>query len=1191
LALLILLLGPVLANPSADLSRAETLLREGRPEQVLQLVTGGSLPDGIVRVEALLELERYTEAITLLDGLGSQPAATPPWDFRLQIVRGRCLSVRQDLDAAERFYRQAVRLASSPEQKVEAWDRLVALYDSRELWEKAQEIQSAMEDSVVSLKGYALADHLSNVGKFQQNRGRRSEAMTAFAGSRAIYESLDLPIRAADTAFAMAIDVAQGGDRERAWAMVGEVLDLQIQAQAWDRVVGTMETLSGLGTVASKVDQTLALLEKASKALPAGRWRDRARLMTARYDYNMKGDSDKALALFKGFEQRTDLDPGNRLSVLYALSMVAGANGKLEEAKSYLDQAMASASPRFYNEQHSSGARGPVLYARARLERQELQFGEALKTLHQAIAAQPEPDWAFWRTTVRYDCLLTTLATYDLEAARQEFRMGLKDVLELESTGRKVGGVTRLLAALAINQSLAEDLLDPGAKAMAGYDTLSRTLLTEMLAPEGSLGRYLELYQRWVQQSRDHGDLASEVSALIYQAVFMEAAGREAEALALVREGLDLAIRKQLLLEAAIGYLVQARLEDSAGRIPEAMDSLKRLAEVSSRMQVQAAHFYHLVLASYQLRHGQAREALATYQASIDYLPERAWQGLYGQARALESMGEPAAALASLDKALASPEIASRSVSKATILSARARLLLLAGRREEALESFAGSFPALLGNGQDDVLVPAALAYSQALVDDDRAPEGLAQAQAGLDTLIKRGTASPRTLQPLFERVVQLSLGAGRQDEALRYLELSRSADLVSSVKLSQVETGDPATQALLQDLDGLKQRLQGLQREADQTEQGPRREGLDKVLASTREQFFSKIDQLKRDEPDFEALVQLSGSSLSVIQSSLDKESALLEFFPSEETLYLFVVTADNLRLYQVLVSRQKLAEMVERYVELARDPDSDPRALAESSHLLYDLLLKPALAGLGERSKLRLVPAGSLWSLPFEALLDSEKRSLDERFEVSMLTSADLLRTLAARPQERTLRSVLLGAPDGRDLPGARAELDALARLLPASSLLAGAKATSGALRSSATDAGILHIASHSGAGGGQGQCYISLADGPFPLEKIYGLSLSRGALVVLSSCRSALGESDPGREVTSLASAFNIAGASTVIASHWEVDDEVTQRLFVSFYRHLLAGNPRGQALRLARQELARTNPHPYYWAAFSLFGSPD
>ena len=47
----------------------------------------------------------------------------------------------------------------------------------------------------------------------------------------------------------------------------------------------------------------------------------------------------------------------------------------------------------------------------------------------------------------------------------------------------------------------------------------------------------------------------------------------------------------------------------------------------------------------------------------------------------------------------------------------------------------------------------------------------------------------------------------------------------------------------------------------------------------------------------------------------------------------------------------------------------------------------------------------------------------------------------------------------------------------------------------------------------------------------------------------------------------------------------------RLFLSFYRHLLAGRPRGQALRLARQELAKTNPHPYYWAAFSLFGSPE
>lgn len=61
--------------------------------------------------------------------------------------------------------------------------------------------------------------------------------------------------------------------------------------------------------------------------------------------------------------------------------------------------------------------------------------------------------------------------------------------------------------------------------------------------------------------------------------------------------------------------------------------------------------------------------------------------------------------------------------------------------------------------------------------------------------------------------------------------------------------------------------------------------------------------------------------------------------------------------------------------------------------------------------------------------------------------------------------------------------------------------------------------------------------------------------------------------------------------MIASHWEVDDQETARLFRSFYGHLLAGDQRGEALRAARLELAKSAPHPYYWAAFSLFGRPD
>ena len=55
------------------------------------------------------------------------------------------------------------------------------------------------------------------------------------------------------------------------------------------------------------------------------------------------------------------------------------------------------------------------------------------------------------------------------------------------------------------------------------------------------------------------------------------------------------------------------------------------------------------------------------------------------------------------------------------------------------------------------------------------------------------------------------------------------------------------------------------------------------------------------------------------------------------------------------------------------------------------------------------------------------------------------------------------------------------------------------------------------------------------------------SRGTeLVILSACDSGTGEVKIGEGVMSLRRAFRIAGAQTVLASHWKVSDKATSQL---------------------------------------------
>ena len=136
------------------------------------------------------------------------------------------------------------------------------------------------------------------------------------------------------------------------------------------------------------------------------------------------------------------------------------------------------------------------------------------------------------------------------------------------------------------------------------------------------------------------------------------------------------------------------------------------------------------------------------------------------------------------------------------------------------------------------------------------------------------------------------------------------------------------------------------------------------------------------------------------------------------------------------------------------------------------------------------------------------------------------------------------------------------------------------------------MLHLATHSGLSSELNQTYIELSDGRFSLEQVYGLQLESGSRVVLSSCESGLGQAAPGREVSSLASAFLSSGASSVVATLWRVEDSASSAFFQKFYPHLLKQQSISESLRQARLDCL-ADPElkdPCNWGAYQLIGDP-
>ncbi|GBE73499.1 hypothetical protein myaer87_07260 [Microcystis aeruginosa NIES-87] len=112
--------------------------------------------------------------------------------------------------------------------------------------------------------------------------------------------------------------------------------------------------------------------------------------------------------------------------------------------------------------------------------------------------------------------------------------------------------------------------------------------------------------------------------------------------------------------------------------------------------------------------------------------------------------------------------------------------------------------------------------------------------------------------------------------------------------------------------------------------------------------------------------------------------------------------------------------------------------------------------------------------------------------------------------------------------------------------------------------------------------------VGNGILTAEEVSNLDLSETELVVLSACETGLGDVQTGEGVFGLRRAFVLAGAKTLVISLWKVPDQQTQELMTEFYRRLLWGEGRGEALHNAQLEMRKKYPNPYYWGAFICQG---
>jgi CHAT domain-containing protein len=449
-------------------------------------------------------------------------------------------------------------------------------------------------------------------------------------------------------------------------------------------------------------------------------------------------------------------------------------------------------------------------------------------------------------------------------------------------------------------------------------------------------------------------------------------------------------------------------------------------------------------------------------------------------------------------------------------------------------------------------------------------------------------------LASITELAAKAHIAAGAPEKALG--AITRSQQMQAAAL--QVE-GQPGFKPAADALRNQQQQVASATEQVKKLESQPASPLRDELLAQTRAlladskaEYLVKSRELRQKHPTLYSLaLKFDPLDLPSLQSELPADVAVLQYFPTETTLYTFLVTRESFRLRSVDIADSELDKRVSDFLRTIRRNVPVDSKVATMARQLHDILIAPSGEDLQGKNSLVLIPTGRLHGLPFSCLIDDQGRFLVQKWQLLQLAKSSDLQRLSNQATGPIENLVAFANATG-DLPAAAREGEKIAAMFPGSRLFKTTEATRANFFAFGGGADILHLATH-----GEWNLedslknYLSLAGSEkVAQEEIFQLALDNTSIVILSACNTAMGEGGEGGYVASLAEAFWLAGSRSVLASQWSVNDDSTALLMETFYSRLRAGDNKAEALRAAQLLVGGEQrfKHPYYWAGFVLFG---
>ena len=407
------------------------------------------------------------------------------------------------------------------------------------------------------------------------------------------------------------------------------------------------------------------------------------------------------------------------------------------------------------------------------------------------------------------------------------------------------------------------------------------------------------------------------------------------------------------------------------------------------------------------------------------------------------------------------------------------------------------------------------------------------------------------------------------------------------------------------------RNKLKGSNRDISKNE----RDQLNKQFREKKAELERFVIKLKTENPYIAARWARAPTDFVHLQQRLDSETAILQFLVLDQESYAFLfrnsgaIEIAHLKSESRIVGGKcpeetdvkvsdcfSLEDSVLRYKSLLRrESKTMPREYKDEMNNLGEKISKVLLhsfkEAIDEVEHLVIVPNGVLHHLPWSALPWKDGYLVEHKL-LTILPATSLFGAVTALSQEIRLSGLLaLGDPIINEkgwskLPSSRHEVEKIVAQFPDSlpkiSLL-GEKATRDAVIERDLRGYILHFATHAESASPQ-HTRLLLTNGDLTYNDILTLNIKNAPVVVLSACRTGIGELLSGDHMYSLADAFLSAQAQSVVYSIWLVDDASTATLMTAFYESFNQVADSSRALAQAQRTMIEKGFLPKHWAGF-------